>query len=286
MDINAIKAKIKGIESGKPKRAKWKPTGTHSARLLPIPGDEDLALIIKWHYGVDQGRPMYCPSTHGDACPFCDLAKHLKAWKDEKGRDKPEAKRKMDWEWGKKIDAAIKHYTPVALRKEGSLDLEGPFLWEMTPKTYTALLKICANDDWNEDHPEGGGLKVLTSLEHGLDVVITFKKKGENGNTTSYDMTEVEERKKFSALVKGDKAAGLSFLARVPDITEVAKPISTKEAEVIFAAYKASVNDDSDGNADVEYSAPSASNNAEKAAVGGSSVDDVVSKLQGLINKS
>ena len=168
MDINAIRAKLKGFEEGKPKSKKWKPKDEHSVRVLPLANEDDISFIIKWHYGVDAGRQMYCPSTHGDACPFCDLGASLRSWKDEKGRDKTETQRKMDWEWFKKIQAAEKHYIPVVIRKKDSVDVEGPFLWELTPRTYQTILKVCANDDWNDGHPEGGGLKVLTSLMHGI----------------------------------------------------------------------------------------------------------------------
>lgn len=286
MDINAIKAKLKGLESGKPKRAKWKPTTSHTVRALPLKGDEDLALVIKWHYGVDNGRAMYCPGTHGDECPFCDLNANLRRWKDDKGRDKSEEQRKLDWEFGKKVEAATKHYAPVGIRKEGSTELDGPFWWEMTPKTYTAVLKICANDDWNEDHPDGGGLKVLTSLKHGLDLVVTLKKKGENGNTTSFDITEVEERKKFSAVIKDDVKAAQAFADRLPDISEVAKPIGTDEAKKVFAAWKASIEGDvADAGGSLEYTTPPATNNAETVATGGAGVDDVVAKLNAMITK-
>lgn len=282
MNLDAIRAKLKGLEEGKPKSKRWKPTDEHTVRALPLPGEEDVALTIKWHYGVDAGRQMYCPGTHGDACPFCDLAKKLKSWKDDKGRDKPEHVRKMDWEWFKKVDAAVKHYIPIVVRKKDSTDVEGPFLWELTPKTYQAVLKVCANDDWNDGHPEGGGLRVLTSLMHGLDLVVTLKKKNEKGNNTSYDLTEVEERKKFSAIFKGDKAAAESLLSRIPPVSDVAKPISTEEAEKVFASWKGSMSDApaDTASAGVEYSG----NSGERAAQGGATVDETVAKLEQMLS--
>ena len=285
MDLNAIKAKLKDLGEGRPKSKKWKPKDEHNVRCLPLPGEEDLALIVKWYYGVDGGRQMYCPSTHGDQCDFCDLAKSLKSWKDENGRDKSEATRKADWEWFKKLDAAVKHYIPVVVRKKDSTDLEGPFLWELTPKTYQNVLKICADDDYNDGHPDGGGLRVLTSLMHGLDLVVTLKKKGEKGNTTSFDLTDVEERKKQSAVFKGDESAAKALLPRIPTASEIAKPITSEEASKIFATWKASMSstpaDASGAEAGVEYSG----NSDEKAATGGGDVDETVAKLEALINK-
>jgi hypothetical protein len=287
MNLDEIRAKLKGMDEGKPKSKKWKPKDEHTIRALPIPGEEDLAYVIKWHYGVDGGRQMYCPSTHGDQCDFCDLAKRLKSWKDDKGRDKPEAVRKGDWEWFKKIDAAVKHYIPMVERKKDSTEVEGPFLWELTPRTYQTVLKVCANDDWNDGHPDGGGLRVLTSLTHGLDLIVTFKKKGEKGNTTSFDLTDVEERKKFSPIFKGDEAKAKALLAKIPTPAEIAKPVTSEEASRVFAAWKASMAESPAASApaggdDVEYSG----NSAEKTATGGASVDETIARLEGMLNKN
>lgn len=280
IDLNALKAKLRTLEEGKPKTKKWKPKDEHTVRCLPIPGEDDLAFIIKWHYGVDRDKQMACPSTWGDDCPFCDLAAYLKSWKDEKGRDKTELVRKRDWECFKKVDAAVKHYVPVIERIKGSDKIEGPFLWEMTPKTYTTLFKILTNDDRNDGHPDGGGLRVLTSLEHGIDLNVSLKKKGEKGNNTTFDLTDVEPRLKPSAVIKGDLKAANELLARIPALSEIAKPVSSEEAEKVFAAWKATMDDSpADTAGGVEYS------NAETVAHGGGSVDDTVAKLEALLNK-
>lgn len=281
MDINAIRAKLRVMEEGKPKTKKWKPKDEHTVRCLPLPGEEDLAFIIKWHYGVDGGRQMACPSTWGEDCDFCDLATFLKSWKDEKGRDKPESVRKRDWEWFKKVDAAVKHYVPMVEREKGSDKLSGPFLWEMTPKTYTSVFKVCANDDRNDGHPDGGGLRVLTSLEHGVDLTVTLKKKGEKGNQTTFDLTDVEPRLKPSALIKGDLAAAKALLTKIPTADDIAKPVSTEEAAKVFAIWKGAMDD---APADTSSSGVEhGSNNAEKPAKGGGSVDETVAKLEKLL---
>jgi hypothetical protein len=283
-DLAAIRNKLKGLEEGKPKSKKWKPKDEHTVRVLPLPGEEDLSFVVKWHYGVDNGRQMACPGTWGDDCAFCELGKRLKSWKDEKGRDKSEEVRKADWNFFKKIDAAVKHYVPVVVRKKDSTDIEGPFLWECTPKTYQALLKICANDDWNEEHPEGGALRVLTSLMHGLDLVVRLKKANTDGNKTSYDLTEVEERKKFSAIFKGDKPAAEALLAKIPTASEIATQVTTEDSERVFAAWRLAMEtapaDHSEPSGDgVEYS----SNSSETVASGGASVDETVAKLEKML---
>ena len=288
-DLNAIRAKLKNLEEGKPKSRRWKPRDEHTVRCLPLPGEEDIALVLKWHYGVDNGRQIACPGTWDEDCPFCELAKRLKSWKDEKGRDKPEAVRKMDWEWFKKVDAAVRHYVPVVVRKKDSTEVEGPFLWEMTPTTYQALLKVLAKDDYNEDHPEGGGLRVLTSLTHGLDLTVTLKKPGEKGNSKPFPLTEVDERRKFSPLFKpadGGEQRARGLLERIPDISEIAKPVSTEEAEKAFAAWQASMSeggaDPKSSDAGVEYGG-GGSDRSERVGQGGGGVDETVAKLEAML---
>jgi hypothetical protein len=283
MNLEEIRAKLKGMEAGRPRNNKWKPKDEHTVRLLPLPGDEDIAVVIKWHYGVDNGRQMACPTTWGDDCSFCAFAEFLKSWKDDKGKDKPELTRKRDWDLFKKLQAADKHYSPCVVRKKDSLDVEGPFLWEMTPKTYGAVLKICANDDWNEEQGEGGGLKVLTSLTRGLDLVVTLKKKGEKGNTTSFDLTEVEERKKFSPIFKGDDAKARALLEKIPPIDSIAKRVTTEEADKVFRTWQASANGEAGEGLDNSDGEERSSNSAERAASGGADVDETVRRLEALI---
>jgi hypothetical protein len=288
-DISAIRAKLKNLEEGKPKSKRWKPKDEHTIRCLPLSGEEDIALILKWHYGVDADRPMACPSTWDHECPFCDLARRLKSWKDEKGRDKPEHLRKMDWECFKKVDAAVKHYIPIVVRKKESTDVEGPFLWELTPTTYQAVLKICANDDWNDDHPEGGGLRVLTSLVHGLDLVVVLKKPGEKGNAKPFPLTEVEERKKFSPIFKsgdGGEQRARGLLDRIPNISEIARPVTTEEAEKVFAAWEASMSEggsESSRSDGTEYGGGKPTG-GERPAQSGGDVDETVAKLEAMLN--
>lgn len=285
MNFEAVKAKLKAMEDGAPKSKRWKPKDEHTVRALPLivgGKEEDLATMVKWHYGVDNGRQMYCPTTHGDECPFCELGQFLRSWKDENGKDKSESTRKKDWELFKKISAAEKFYVPIVVRKKDSADVEGPFLWEMTQRTYKELFKICANEDRNEEHPDGGGLRVLTSLMHGVDVTVTLKKKGEKGNTTSFDLTEVEPRLKPSPVFKGDEKAAKALLERIPPINDVAKPITTAEAQKIFASWEGSMSSgESDAGAGVEHG----NGNAEKVATGGKGVDETVSALEALLAK-
>ncbi len=287
MDINEIRAKLKGLEGGRPQKLIWKPKDEHTVRLLPLPGEADITEAVNWHYGVDEGRKLYCPSTVGDACAFCDLGQVLRSWKDDKGRDKQEADRKRDWDWFKKIQAANKHYAPIIVRKAGGHvdDFEGPFWWEMSPKTRERLLTIASNDDYNEEHADGGGSRILTSLTHGLDLIVTLKKAGQTGNQTTFDLTEVDERRKCSPRFKerGKKAAE-EVLKGMPPLSEAIKTATTADAEKAFRSYEASLSGDApppDASSGVEHGP--ATNSSENALSGGKSVEEILKKLDSLI---
>jgi hypothetical protein len=289
LDINALRAKLKGMEEGKPKSKKWKPKDEHIVRCLPLPGDpDDIALVLKWHYGMADGRQMYCPTTHGESCPFCDFAQTLRGWKDDDGNDKTDAARKADWEWFKKLDAAVKHYIPVIVRKEKDGEYEGPYLWELTPKTHTSVFKVVCDDERNDGHPAGGGLAILTSLEHGVDLKVELKKAGQKGNTTSYDLTEATARTKMTPVLKGvDKAAIKKMMDSIPTLADIGTPISTAEANIHFKKWESTFDKDAvSADAGLEVGGEkAAANSSEEVATGGLKTDDVISKLEALMAK-
>jgi hypothetical protein len=282
MNIEDIRKKLAAAQGNKPTRLIWKPKGEHTVRLMALPGEADITETVQWHYGVDEGRKMYCPQTTGDACPFCDLAQSLRGWRDAAGNEKSEADRKRDWDAFRKLQAAIKYYAPVIVRKAGGEpdDIEGAFWWEMTPKVREKLLTVCADDDYNADSKDGGGSRVLTSPTNGLDLIVKLKKAGTDGNKTAYDMTEVTERKRGTTMFK-DKSRKAPELAVLQGALEI---VSTAQAEKIFASWEASLGSEpaaTDDNAGTEHG----SANGEKALSGKASVEDVISKLDSLIGE-
>ncbi len=189
------------------------------------------------------------------------------------------------------MDASVKHYIPVIVRKEKDGEYEGPFLWELTPKTYTSVFKVVCDDERNDGHPDQGGLRILTSLEHGVDLKVELKKSGQKGNTTSYDLTEATARTKMTPVLKGvDKATIKKMLDAIPTIADIGSPVSTAEANVYFKKWQSTVMKD-DGTLDSgievggEKAERAAANSAEEVAVGGLKTDDVVAKLEALMAK-
>ena len=287
MNIEDIRRKLKEAQGTKPQKLIWKPKGEHTVRMLALPGEDDITRTANWHYSVDDGRKMYCPSTDGDACPFCDVAQALRSWRDSDGNDKPEAQRKADFEAFKKIQSATKYYAPIIVRKTGDdVDAyEGPLWWEMTAKTREKLLEICLNEDYNEDHVDGGGSRILTSTKKGLDLIVTLKKANTEGNKTSYDLTQVDERRKFSPLFKnkGEKDVK-ELLEGVPALTDAFKVVTTAEAEKIFANWEAQLTKEGAAQVDDKAGLERGSNgNAEGPLKGEKSVEDILAKLDSML---
>lgn len=288
MNLEEIRAKLREAQGGKAKRVIWKPKAKHIVRLLPLPGEADITETILWHYGVDNGRKIFCPQTDGEDCAFCDLAQSLRSFRDVNGNEKSEAEKKSDWKAFQKIQAGTKYYAPIIVRKEGkdqTDEYEGPFWWEMSPKVREKLLTICANEDWNDAHEDGGGSRILTSPTQGLDLVVKLLKAGEAGNTTSFDATEVDERKKFTPLFKhkGEKAV-TDLLESLPSLREGIKVATSVDVEKVFSTWEASLSSEEstgDGKDNLEHG----SNNAEPALDGKKDVNEILAKIDLMLPK-
>jgi hypothetical protein len=291
MNLAEIKEKLKKLADGKPKQRKWKPKDSHVVRLLPLNSDpklcEDLVHTVFLHYNVNDGKAMYCPKNLDQDCPFCELADQLWSFKDEHGNQKTPEQKEIDKKLKKEVEQAVKHYAPIIVRKDGKDGgFEGPYFWEMTPKTYQALLAICVDPDWNEQHEEGGGLDILTSFESALDLTVSLLKKGEGSNKTNFDLTEVKEKKKFTKIgLSNDDLK--SIMEKVPSVSDIIESVDEDGARKIFASWSSSLSSDEEGdqNEGKQYSSDKRREaNAEKPLEGGSTVDETVDKLERMLN--
>lgn len=286
MNLEALRKRFAELDSKNKKGAKatWKPEGEHNVRLLPWEGnEEDLGKELYWHYSIGKSLKLYCPKNDGNDCAVCDLAEQLRSWNDVNGKEKPKTLREADFQLFRKLQSGPKHYVPVIVRKGDTGDeFDGPFWWEMSPTVYKALFSICLNEDYNDGHADGGGLAILTSIEHGRDIKVKFAKPGENGNATSYNKVTVEERKKTRPLLVDRKQAN-SLLEKIPALSDSIKPLSSSEVQKIFdeAFDGGAIASTSDG---VEHGEQLPSNNAEKLT-GTKSVEQGLDKLKDLINK-
>lgn len=290
MDINALKKRFAELESRNKRggKATWKPTAEHDVRCLAVPDEtvEDLGKEVYFHFNIGKNFKVYCPKNDGNECALCDLTDTLRAWTDADGNDKPEAQRKQEFQLSRKTEAGPKYFVPVIVRKTANADdFEGPFWWEQSPAVYKDLMKICLDEDYNADHPDGGALAILTSVEHGRDVRVKFMKPGEEGNQTSYNKVSVSERKKARPLL-ADRKQAKELSAKIPSFDDAVKVLTSADVEKIlneaFPGGEITAAEDPDLGS--EHGGKAKSQNAEKLT-GTKSVDEAMDKLKGLINK-
>lgn len=280
MDLAAVKARLAQLNNKNSKKSStWKPKDEHDVRLLPQKSNADPFVERLFHYDIGNNPPIICPRNFGDDCPICEAADKLRAWKDENGNDKPENVRKSEFEMSKKLSAKPRYF--VAMVERGK-EADGPMYWSITPKVYESLLKICANEDWNADREDAGGVLILTSPVAGHDIHVSFQKPNNQdgkGNKTTMFLTEVTERKKPSKLLASAPDVK-KLLDAVRPLDELFPPVTTKEVARMFNEFinsmKTEPADGEKGNNDVEYNAPS--NNAEKLT-GTKNIDDALDDL-------
>lgn len=289
MDLNALRKRFAELDAKNKRGSKsiWKPEGKHNARVLELPdnGTDDIGKELFFHFDIGKNRKVYCPKNDGNDCPVCDFADLMKEWNDVDGKPKEESKRKADFEIFRKLQAGSKHFVPVIVRKSDTGDdYDGPFWWECSPGVCKDLIKICLDEDYNATHPDGGGLGILTSIEHGRDVTVQFMKPGDPGNQTSFNKVSVSERKVTRPLLNDRKQAA-QLASKLPDLAEAVKVLSTAEVQKMFdEAFGADGAQATAGTSEIEHGAEAPANNAEKLT-GTKTVDEAMDKLKSLIKE-
>jgi hypothetical protein len=291
--------KIKGLGSkGGRNKHIWKATDKHVIRLLPLEGkDEEPWHTVGSHYV--NNKYIYCVRTRGEDCPVCEFADKLKSFFDDDGNKKPKHVKDADWEIFKKIQAGENHWFAVIERKrdkDKNETIEGPFWWK-TPKTLLGeVLKICADEGWNEQYQESQGdgtglMQILFDKAYALDVDVDFQQalnKDGKGNEKQFPITEIKEKKRFTPISK-DRDEVTRILEAIPAFDEVVKPMTLDEVNKIWGDIIASggptaedkKNESSDGT---EVGAKGGddkvdTNSAEEPAGGKENVSDAVQKL-------
>lgn len=285
MDINELKQKIKDIENKNKKggtKKVWKPkaTGIYTVRLLSLPVKDpaDIGEEYRYHFNIGSEFRVWCPRNRGEDCAICEADARLRAWNDENGKEKPEGTRRAQFAVARKIEAGPKYYVPAILRGKETDAYEGPFWWEVSENTRSNLLKVCANDDWNRVHKDGGTFRILTSPKEGLDITIDFKKAGEAGNAKTFNVTDISERKIFTPIFEKLDPSVLALPELDDDELRVKTP---KQVEAIFNAW---FEEPKAGDGSGEGGIERASNSAEKLEKG-AAVEDTVAKLKALMDK-
>lgn len=281
LDINAIKARMAALTNRtKKSNDLWKPDDEHDVRALPHPHskNDDFFVELGFHYEIGNERPILCPKVNfGDDCEICDFCEALRAWKTPDGEDKSETDRKVDWEMFKKISVKSAWFFPVVVRGK---EAEGAKWLRLNQTNYNSLLTICVDEENNTSVVESGGeggLGVLFNTTSAYDLHVSFKKKGEKGNSKTFNVVDFKEKKKPTPLAK-DKATIEKILASVKPIYDVYQKVESAEVAKIFKKFLGSNQQEAKPEGGTEYD----TNSKENAkTVGGRSVDEAFEEMLG-----
>jgi hypothetical protein len=230
--IADIKARLANLNKKTTKNADiWKPKDEHDVRLLKNPYSDDPFIERAFHYNIGDAREILCPKVNfGDECVICDFADTLRAWKDEKGRDKPEKERKADFEIFKKIQVVSKVVVPVVERQKGAdgkttQEISAPGWWPLTANQAQQVLKVCTDADrlaecGIEPGDDERAFDALFGTKKAFDLHVSFKKPGEKGNNKSFTMVEIEPKFKATPLT-GNAAKDAEVIGGIKPIDEV-----------------------------------------------------------------
>lgn len=282
MDIAAIKARLAQL-SNKTKKSNdiWKPSDEHDIRCLPHPYSktEDLFVERGFHYEIGNEAPILCPKVNfGDDCDICDFCDSLRAWKTPDGEQKSENDRKTDWEMFKKISVKSAWFFPMTERGK---EADGAKWQRVNQTNYNELMGVCIDEECNSTITEAGGeggLGVLFNKDLAYDLHVSYKKKGEKGNTKTFNVVDFKEKKKPTPLHK-DKALVEKLLASIKPIDEVFPKNTSEQVSKMFKKFIGGGASEAKAEGGMEHK-PAASNGAEKAKTeGGRTIDDAFDDL-------
>lgn len=235
MNINDLKARLQTLNrrAQKPQDL-WKPKDEHDVRLLRQPKESEPLPERAFHYNVGDVLSILCPKVNfGDECVICDYADHLRAWKDENGKDKPEKRRKEDFEIFKKIQAVSKVFVPMVERTEGAVS--EPKWWGLTKNQAEQIIEVCTDSFRLEScgiDPNDGekALDAVFGTTKAFDLHVSFKKPGEKGNAKTFTMVEIKPKGGPKALT-GDKKKDAELVSKIKPLDEVFPKVPSSEAE-------------------------------------------------------
>jgi hypothetical protein len=268
-NIAELKARLASLNRKTSKNTDiWKPKDEHDVRILTIPG-QDAFQERTFHFNVGDAREVLCPKANfGDECVICDFAETLKGWKDDKGRDKPEKRRKEDWEIFKKIQASSKVFLPMVERTDDGKSISAPAWWGLTQNQANQVLEVCTDPDRlrecgidpdDSDH----ALDAITSPKKAFDLHVSFKKPTEKGNAKTFTVVDIKPKYKPSPLT-GNAAKDEALASEIKPLAEVFIKVPSSEVEKIFAKFVGGAGAEAKADGGKEY-APKGKDKAENA---------------------
>lgn len=246
MDINALRDRLNALNK-KTSRSDdtWKPRDEHQVRLVPNPFDDDPFQELHFHNEIGDNPPILCPKmNYGEECDICDFADVLKAWKGPDGKDKAESARKADWEIFKKIQAKPRVFSLVVERanKEKNIaESEVAKWWSMTVGQVKQALEVCDDGDRLEElgiakDDTASTLRVLLDPKKGYDLLVSFAKPNDKGNTTGFTQITIKGKIKSSPLAK-DEAAAKKLTEGVKRLSEIYPKVTSAEVAKVFKKF-------------------------------------------------
>lgn len=245
MDINALRERLNQLNRKTSKAEDlWKPKDEHQVRLVSNPHSDDPFQELHFHYEIGDTLAVLCPKLNfGEECAICEFAEVLKAWKGPNGEDKPEKERKADFEIFKKIQAKARIYVPMIERGNKDKNItesETARWWGMTTAQVNQALEVCTDGDRLEElglsKDDKEALRVLFDPKKGYDLLVSFAKPGEKGNTKTFTQITIKGKIKPSALAKDEETAK-KLVQSVKKLTEVFPKVSSAEVEKILKKF-------------------------------------------------
>lgn len=281
-NIADLKARLASLNRKTTKNTDiWKPKDEHDVRILTVPGEEAFQERA-FHYNIGDAREVLCPKANfGDECVICEFADTLRAWKDEKGRDKPEKRRKEDFEIFKKIQVTSKVFLPMVERQDDGKSISSPAWWGLTQNQANQVLEVCTDKDRLEacgidpddsDH----ALDTITSPKKAFDLHVSFKKPGEKGNNKTFTMVDIKPKYKPSPLT-GNDSKDKELIESIKPLAEVFVKVPSSEVEKIFSKFLGGQGKEAKADGGEEKYAAKTTENAK--TVGKRSVDEAFGEL-------
>lgn len=260
----------------------WKPKDEHDVRVITVPG-EDAFQERTFHFNVGDAREVLCPKVNfGDDCVICEFAERLRAWKDDKGHDKPEKQRKEDFEIFKKIQASSKVFLPIVERTNDGKSISAPAWWALTQNQANQVLEVCTDadrlsacdiDPSDSDH----AIDAVQSPNKAFDLHVSFKKPGEKGNTKTFTMVDIKPKFKTSPLT-GNPVKDAELVKEIKPLKDVFVKVPSAEVEKIFSKFLGNAAPEAKPEGGKEY----APKTKERAATSGKkSIDEAFGALIG-----
>lgn len=272
MDFNALREKLNQLNKKSSKAEDtWKPKDEHQVRLVPC-GDDPFQ-TLHFHYEIGDTMQVLCPKVNfGEECAICDFAEKLKSWKDPNGKDKPEKERKADFEIFKKIQAKPRIFTSMIERanKEKNIpESDVARWWGMTTAQVNQALEVCTDGDrlaeLGLDKDDKDALRVLFDTKKGYDLVVSFAKPGEKGNSKQFTQITIKGRIKGTPLAK-DEATAKAIVSSVKKLTDIFPKVSSVEVKRILEKFMGNSSPEAKPDGGKEYSEPKQSANTKENA--------------------